>query len=74
MTKEACPKCKSEKTELVQVDGEEWWICRFQGCDGRISGDWYHFRPGQGLEPKQPKKPAPPKPEPPPAETADAQK
>lgn len=59
MDKEACPQCKSENTEKVTIEGETWWRCNYQGCDGRISGDWFHWRPGEGLEPKPPKAPKP---------------
>jgi hypothetical protein len=51
MDQELCPKCKSAKTTLVDVEGEKWWRCNFQGCDGRVSGDWYYWHPGQGLKP-----------------------
>jgi len=53
MTQELCPACKSEKTEFVTIKGEQWWRCGYQGCDGRTSGDWFYFRPGEGLAPKE---------------------
>ena len=62
MQKEACPQCKSETAETVTIEGETWWRCVHQGCDGRISGDRFHWRPGEGLEPKPPKVAKPPKP------------
>ncbi len=60
MQKEACPQCKSERTENVTIADETWWRCNYQGCAGRISGDWFHWRPGEGLEPKPPKAAKPP--------------
>jgi hypothetical protein len=51
MDKELCPKCKSAKTTLETIEGEQWWRCDFQGCEGRVSGAKYFWRPGQGLAP-----------------------
>ena len=56
--KELCPQCKSEDTEITSVDGETWWVCLHQGCDGRVSGARFFWRPGEGLPPKEQKKAA----------------
>lgn len=52
MEQELCPACKSAKTELITIEGEQWWQCRHQGCSGRVSGAWFYFKPGEGLSPK----------------------
>jgi len=63
MDQELCPICKSELTELVEVDGQQWKQCNHQGCSGRVSTAKYFFKPGEGLQPKEKgsKSPAPDK-------------
>ena len=57
MEKELCPQCKSERTiyEDSGVYGG-FWVCYYQGCDGKLGADKFFWKPGEGLPPKPKKK------------------